>query len=96
MVRRDGARIRCFTRNGHDWADRFPAIVDAALRLNAQAFLVDEAVIGRAINTATRWRLDREARRVRSGAQQTEETGSDTGASTASSIAIIRKIGVLG
>ena len=30
MVRRDGARVRCFTRNGHDWADRFPAIVDAA------------------------------------------------------------------
>ena len=25
MVRRDGARVRCFTRNGHDWADRFPA-----------------------------------------------------------------------
>jgi ATP-dependent DNA ligase len=22
MVRRDGSRIRCFTRNGHDWADR--------------------------------------------------------------------------
>jgi bifunctional non-homologous end joining protein LigD len=32
MVRRDGARVRCFTRNGHDWADRFPAIVEAALR----------------------------------------------------------------
>ncbi len=30
MVRRDGSRVRCFTRNGHDWADRFPAIVDAA------------------------------------------------------------------
>ena len=27
MVRRDGSRVRCFTRNGHDWADRFPAIV---------------------------------------------------------------------
>jgi ATP-dependent DNA ligase len=26
MVRRDGAGVRCFTRNGHDWADRFPAI----------------------------------------------------------------------
>ncbi len=25
MVRRDGSRVRCFTRNGHDWADRFPA-----------------------------------------------------------------------
>jgi ATP-dependent DNA ligase len=22
MVRRDGSRVRCFTRNGHDWADR--------------------------------------------------------------------------
>ena len=31
MVRRDGSRVRCFTRNGHDWANRFPAIVDAAL-----------------------------------------------------------------
>jgi len=26
MVRRDGARVRCFTRNGHDWADRFAMI----------------------------------------------------------------------
>ena len=31
MVRRDDGRVHCFTRNGHDWADRFPAIVDAAL-----------------------------------------------------------------
>jgi bifunctional non-homologous end joining protein LigD len=35
MVRRDGGRVRCFPRNGHDWADLFPAIVDAALRLKA-------------------------------------------------------------
>ena len=47
MVRRDGLRVRCFTRNGHDWADRFPAIVDAAQRIKAQSFLIDgEAVIG--------------------------------------------------
>ena len=46
MVRRDGARVRCFTRNGHDWASRFPAIVDAALRIKATSFLIDgEAVI---------------------------------------------------
>ena len=46
MVRRDGARVRCFTRNGHDWADRFPAIVDAALRIQASSFLIDgEAVV---------------------------------------------------
>ena len=48
MVRRDGLRVRCFTRNGHDWADRFPAIVAAALRLKASSFLIDgEAVITR-------------------------------------------------
>ena len=48
MVRRDGARVRCFTRNGHDWADRFPAIVDAASRIKAQSFLIDgEAMIAR-------------------------------------------------
>jgi bifunctional non-homologous end joining protein LigD len=48
MVRRDGARVRCFTRNGHDWADRFPAIVEAALRIKATSFLIDgEVVIAR-------------------------------------------------
>src|SRR4029077_12847857 len=48
MVRRDGERVRCFTRNGHDWADRFPAIVEAADRIRAQSFLIDgEAVIAR-------------------------------------------------
>ena len=33
MVRRDGDRVRCYTRGGYDWAKRFPAIVDAALRI---------------------------------------------------------------
>jgi ATP-dependent DNA ligase len=48
MVRRDGARVRCFTRNGQDWADRFPAIVDAGRRIKATSFLIDgEAVIAR-------------------------------------------------
>ena len=40
--------MRCFTRGGYDWADRFPAIVDAARRLKAQSFLIDgEAVVCR-------------------------------------------------
>ena len=48
MARRDGARVRCFTRNGYDWADRFPAIVDAALRIKASPLLIDgEAMIAR-------------------------------------------------
>jgi bifunctional non-homologous end joining protein LigD len=45
-VRRDGERVRCFTRNGHDWTDRFPAIVDAALRIQTTSFMLDgEAVV---------------------------------------------------
>jgi bifunctional non-homologous end joining protein LigD len=45
LVRRDGPRVRCFTRGGYDWADRFPAIVQAASRLRAQSFLIDGEVI---------------------------------------------------
>ena len=45
MVRRDGLRVRCFTRNGNNWADRFPSIVEAAARLEAQSFLVDGEVV---------------------------------------------------
>src|SRR4051794_23583865 len=48
MVRREGARVRCFTRGGYDWADRFPAVVQAASRIKAQSFLIDgEAVVCR-------------------------------------------------
>ena len=48
MVRRDGERVRCFTKGGYDWASRFPAIVAAAARLKASSFLIDgEAVIAR-------------------------------------------------
>lgn len=46
MVQRDGERVRCFTRNGSDWSNRFAAIVDAALNLKASSFLIDgEAMI---------------------------------------------------
>jgi hypothetical protein len=37
-MRRDGARVRCLTRNGYDWASRFPSIVEAAHRLKATSF----------------------------------------------------------
>jgi ATP-dependent DNA ligase len=32
MVRRDGERVRCFTRSGHDWADRVSKRTDAPCR----------------------------------------------------------------
>jgi hypothetical protein len=51
MVRRDGARVRCFTRGGHDWAGPFPAIVDSAHRIKATSVLID----GEAVLTRCRW-----------------------------------------
>jgi bifunctional non-homologous end joining protein LigD len=45
MVRRDSSGVRLFTRNGHDWSDRFPLIAQVARALRARSFLVDgEAV----------------------------------------------------
>jgi ATP-dependent DNA ligase len=30
LVQLEGDRVRLFTRNGHDWTDRYPFIVEAA------------------------------------------------------------------
>ena len=45
MVHRDGSRIRCFTRNGHDWGDRFPGI-DVIQPCLAMRRLVNRRVSG--------------------------------------------------
>ena len=38
--------MRLWTRNGHDWSDRFPLIVEAALRNRNSLFVLDgEAVL---------------------------------------------------
>src|SRR4051812_49752755 len=45
LVRREGPRVRCFTRGGYDWGDRFSPLVEAASRLTAQTFLLYRVVI---------------------------------------------------
>jgi ATP-dependent DNA ligase len=45
MVRREGERVRAFTRNGHDWAARYPAIGAAAAAVDARSFLIDGEVV---------------------------------------------------
>ena len=32
LIQREGKRVRLFTRNGHDWTDKYPLIVEAAMR----------------------------------------------------------------
>jgi ATP-dependent DNA ligase len=41
IVRRDGEKVRLFTRRGHDWSGRYPAIAKAAMKLRARSFTID-------------------------------------------------------
>jgi bifunctional non-homologous end joining protein LigD len=46
IVQREGKRVRLFTRNGYDWSDQYPLIVEAALRNRNSSFVIDgEAVL---------------------------------------------------
>ena len=46
IVQRDDKRVRLFTRNGRDWSERYPRIVEAALRNRNSSFVIDgEAVL---------------------------------------------------
>lgn len=46
LVQREGKRIRLLTRNGHDRTDRYPLIVEGALRNRQTSFVIDgEAVL---------------------------------------------------
>jgi ATP-dependent DNA ligase len=45
-VEREGDRVRLITRGGYNWTDRYPWIVEAALRNRQKRFVIDgEAVI---------------------------------------------------
>jgi bifunctional non-homologous end joining protein LigD len=45
MVRRDGNRVRLYTRRGYDWSGKYPRIVEALLSLRVRSIIVDgEAV----------------------------------------------------
>lgn len=46
IVQRDGKRVRLFTKNGHDWTNRYPLIAESALRNRSSSFVIDgEAVL---------------------------------------------------
>jgi ATP-dependent DNA ligase len=67
LARRDNTGIRLFTRNGHDWTERFPLIARAALSLKAASCLIDgEAVScdGNGLPVFDRLRYRRDDRRV--------------------------------
>jgi bifunctional non-homologous end joining protein LigD len=41
IVERNDKRVRLFTRNGHNWTDRYPWIVHAALQNRQKHFVLD-------------------------------------------------------
>ena len=41
MIEREDKRERLFARNGHDWSDRFPLIVEAALRNRHSSLVIN-------------------------------------------------------
>jgi bifunctional non-homologous end joining protein LigD len=45
-VERERDRVRLFSRNGHDWTDRYPWIVESAVKNRIKQFVIDgEAVV---------------------------------------------------
>jgi ATP-dependent DNA ligase len=44
-VVRENERVRLISRGGYDWADRFPLIVSAALKLEEESFAIDGEVV---------------------------------------------------
>ena len=66
LLERGQARV--FTRNGHDWSDRYPSIVRAAANLRCQSAIIDgEAIVQNehgvsdfeALSSAMRWQPHR-------------------------------------
>jgi bifunctional non-homologous end joining protein LigD len=45
LVVREQDRVRLLSRGGHDWADRFPLVVAAALKLPLERFVLDGEVV---------------------------------------------------
>ena len=45
MARRDPVDIRLLTRNGHDWAARYPMVVEAVNHLKVRSCLIDGEVV---------------------------------------------------
>lgn len=49
-LERDGNRVRLFTKGGHDWTERYPWIVESALRIRQKQFVLDGEAIVRGVD----------------------------------------------
>jgi bifunctional non-homologous end joining protein LigD len=65
MARRDPVGIRLLTRRGHDWASRFPLIVEAVNALKVRSCLIDGEAVACDENGLAVFELLREKRQGR-------------------------------
>ncbi|VTU32174.1 Putative DNA ligase-like protein/MT0965 [Variovorax sp. SRS16] len=45
LTRIDGGKVRCITRNGHDWTDRLPALAKALAKLPTRSAWLDGEIV---------------------------------------------------
>ncbi len=45
LTRVEGDQVRCFTRNGHDWSAKMPALVDAVRKLGLHSAWLDGEIV---------------------------------------------------
>ena len=45
LVRKDGDQIACYTRNGHNWTNKFPGICDSIRQLPCNQALLDGELV---------------------------------------------------
>jgi bifunctional non-homologous end joining protein LigD len=47
---REGKGVRLLTRNGYDWSDRYPLVVEAALKNRTTSFVIDGEAVPVGVN----------------------------------------------
>src|SRR5215218_9781566 len=65
IARRDGARVRLFTRNGNDWTERFPLVVEAIGALKVNSCIIDGEITVCRPDGVTSFELLRSGRKIK-------------------------------
>src|SRR5829696_4021764 len=65
LARRDGARVRLFTRNGNDWTERFPVVEEAIGAFKVKSCILDGEITVCGPDGVTSFELLRSGRKIK-------------------------------